>query len=175
LNFKAFFPLYLKYSLNPDHSSDYSFRYLQEKAIGENTLSAMDEFNRKHIEKYLQNIHAMEKLVKIQDDIATLKKHQTINEDSGEPTISAEVQGIKIGDCVLISSPAEVLVEVGLNIKKASPYKHTFIAAFSNGYIHYGPPADYYDKGGYEVTECLLAPEWQKLYEKKADEIIRCL
>ena len=69
----------------------------------------------------------------------------------------------------------EVLVEVGLNVKEASPYEHTFMAAFSNGYIQYGPPAADYDKGGYEVTECLLAPQWQKIYEKKANEIIRRL
>ena len=49
------------------------------------------------------------------------------------------------------------------------------MAAFSNGYIHYGPPASEYGKGGYEVTECLLAPEWQGLYEKKANEVIRRL
>ncbi|MEI6424073.1 MAG: hypothetical protein WCP55_17795, partial [Lentisphaerota bacterium] len=90
-------------------------------------------------------------------------------------TVDAEVMGIKIGDCVIISSPAEMLVEVGLNVKKASPYKHTFMAAYSNGYLHYGAPAADYDKGGYEVTECLLAPEWQEIYEWKASEIIRKL
>ena len=67
------------------------------------------------------------------------------------------------------------VVEVGLNIKKASPYEHTLVAAYSNGYMHYGPPADAYSRGGYEVTECLLASEWQEIYEKKADEIIRKL
>jgi hypothetical protein len=60
-------------------------------------------------------------------------------------------------------------------VKRASPYTHTFVAAFSNGYMHYGPPAAYYDLGGYEVTECLLAPEWQQLYEAKAQEVIRRL
>ena len=76
---------------------------------------------------------------------------------------------------MLITSPAEVLVEVGLNIKRASPYKHTFVAAYSNGYIYYGPAAGDYDKGGYEATECLLGPEWQQVYEEKAEEIIRRL
>ena len=104
-----------------------------------------------------------------------MKKHKQINDDSGEDTISAIVQGIRIGDCVIITSPAELLVEVGLNIKKAPPYEKTFISAFSNGYMHYGAPAESYDKGGYEVTECLLAPEWQGIYEKKACEIIRNL
>ena len=131
--------------------------------------------NRKHIAKYLQNIGAMEKLARIQDKLSTLRKHQAVNDESGEATILAEVQGIRIGECVLVSCPAEVLVEVGLNVKKASPYEHTFVAAFSNGYMHYGPPAADYDKGGYEVTECLLAPEWQEVFERTAGKVIRRL
>ena len=70
---------------------------------------------------------------------------------------------------------AEMLVEVGLNVKQASPFEHTYVAAYSNGYIHYGPPASAYPKGGYEVTECLLAPEWQALYEAKVAEVLRRL
>ena len=76
---------------------------------------------------------------------------------------------------MLITSTTEVLTEVALNIKNASPFEHTFIAAFSNGYIHYGPPAADYDKGGYEVTECFIAPDWQQIYEDKVADIIRRL
>ncbi|OHB58350.1 MAG: hypothetical protein A2Y07_08565 [Planctomycetes bacterium GWF2_50_10] len=175
LDFKTFLPLYVKYSISSDYPSDYSYRYLKAQKIGTDELTGIDSINRKNIEKYLKNVNAMEKLTKIQDDIATLEKHQAINNEAGEPTISAEIQGIKIGDCILITSPAEVLVEIGLNVKKASPYKHTFMAAYSNGYMHYGAPESYYDKGGYEVIECLLAPQWQELYEKKASEIIHRL
>jgi hypothetical protein len=172
LNFRAFLPLYLKYALNPDYPADYSYRYLQEEQIGRDDLRALDEQNRQNLAKYLRNIGAMEKLARIQDKIQTLRHHQALNLEAGEPTVAAEVQGIRIGDCVLITSPAEVLIEVGLNIKRASPYEHTFVAAFSNGYVHYGAPAADYDGGGYEVTECLLAPEWQQLYEQAATEVI---
>jgi hypothetical protein len=172
LNFRAFLPLYLKYALNPDFPADYSYRYLQEATIGSAELAGRDEENRASIAKYLSNIRAMERLAHIQDSIETLQHHQGLNEASGETTIAAEVQGIRIGDCVLITSPAEVLTEVGLRVKQASPHPHTFMAAFANGYVHYGAPADYYDKGGYEVTECLLAPEWQQVYEAKAAEIL---
>ncbi|KKR95962.1 MAG: hypothetical protein UU48_C0039G0005 [Candidatus Uhrbacteria bacterium GW2011_GWF2_41_16] len=126
LDFKTFLPLYIKYTISSDYPSDYSYRYLQNEKINTDEFTAMDSIIRKNIEKYLKNINAMEKLTRIQDDIATLEKHQAINQESGEETISAEVQGIKIGDCVLITSPAEVLVEVGLNVKKTSPYEHTF-------------------------------------------------
>lgn len=175
LNFKTFLPLYIKYSLNPEYPSDYSYRYIHAEKRGSNEMSDWDMTNRVNIKKYLANIYAMEELARIQDDIATFQKHQAINKESSEPTITAEIMGIKIGNCVLISAPVEMLTEVGLNVKKAAPYEYTFIAAFSNGYMHYGPPADAYDKGGYEVTECLLAPEWQAIYEKTAEDIIRKL
>jgi hypothetical protein len=154
LNFKSFLPLY-----QADLKID----------------SGMDALNKHNIDKYLKNICSMEKLARIQDKITTLEKHQRINEKNGEKTIDMELQAIKIGDCVIVSSSAELLTEIGLNIKKASPYKHTFVAAYSNGYIHYGAPAADYDKGGYEVTECLLAPEWQEIFETKTQKLINKL
>ncbi len=65
-----------------------------------------------------------------------------------------------------------MLTQIGLNIKAASPYEHTFVSAFSNGYTHYGPPAEEYALGGYETTECFLAPEWQEMFEAAAREVI---
>ena len=127
------------------------------------------------MDKYLKNISAMEQLARIQDKIATLKRHQQSNADSGSDTISAEIQGIRIGDFAMITAPVEMLVAVGRNVKEASPFTHTFIVSPSNGYMHYGAPAKDYTKGGYEVTECLLAPEWQRIYEEKAIEILEKL
>ncbi len=175
LNFKTFLPLYLKHELHPDAPLYYSYRYLQAEKTGSDELSGIDAQNKAHVAKYLRNIRTMEKLARIQDQVATLRKHQAETKAAGEPTIATEIQAMRIGDFVLVTSPAEVLVEVGLNVKEASPYEHTFMAAFTNGYIHYGPPASEYGKGGYEVTECLLAPAWQAIYEKKAEEMIRRL
>jgi hypothetical protein len=175
LNFKTFLPLYLKHNLDPTHPLDYSYRYLQPESLGRDEISRIDEENRGYLQKYLNNIHVMERLARIQDDIATLRRHQKINTDAGVPTVSMEVMGIKIGDFALVTSSAEVLVEVGLKVKRASPFEHTYMAAYSNGYVHYGPPAADYPKGGYEVTECLLAPEWQALYEAKAHDILQRL
>ncbi|MCA9438743.1 MAG: hypothetical protein KC978_23355, partial [Candidatus Omnitrophica bacterium] len=172
LNFKTFLPLYLKYSLDPEHPFYYSYRYLQDEKVGRDEISGIDDQNRSHIQKYLRNIQAMEKLARIQDKIATLRRHQTINQEAGSPTVSMEVMGVRIGDFVLITNSTEPLVQVGLNLKEASPFEHTYMAGYTNGYIHYGPPASEYPKGGYEVTECLLAPEWQEIYEDKAKEIL---
>jgi len=135
----------------------------------------MDAENEHNLAKYLRNIDAMERLARIQDKMATLRVHQAINDKSGEATVRTEVQGIRIGQCVLVTSPAEVCTEVGLNVKRASPYEHTFVSAFSNGYVHYGPAAGDYPMGGYEVTECFLAPEWQQMFEEAAAEVIAML
>jgi len=175
LNIKTFLPLYIQYTLDPEYPSYYSYRYLHSERMGTHELSEIDAQNRSHIAKYLANIRVMEKLACIQDKIATLERHKAINEAAGEPTVATEVQGIRIGDFVLITTATELGVEIGLNLKNASPFQHTFIAAFSNGYLHYGPPAAEYDKGGYEVTECLLAPEWQKIYETTAKAILEKL
>lgn len=175
LNFRTFLPLYLKHALNPEYPADYAYRYRQEEQLGLDELANLDAENRANLKKYLQNLQAMEQLARLQDRLATLRLHQAINQESGSPTIPTEVQGFRIGDCVLITSPAELLVEIGLNLKRASPFPHTMVAAFSNGYQHYGPPADYYAHGGYEVTECLLDAKWQRPYEKKATEIMRQL
>lgn len=175
LNFKTFLPLYIKYILNPDFPSEYSYRYLHTQQIGSKALLDMDAKNRENIDKYLNSIYIMEKLARIQVNIVTLEHYLQMNRDSGEKTVKAEVQGIRIGDFVLITAPAEILVEVGLNIKRLSPYKHTFIVSPSNGYLNYGAPESYYDKGGYEVVECMLGSGWQRLYEEKVAEIIRLL
>ena len=132
----------------------------------------MDAFNHEKAQKYLQNIHAMERLTRIRDNIDTLHKHKRLNDSSGETTISAEVNCMRIGDFVLVTAPIEVLTEVSLNIKRRSPVANTFVAGFTNGYLHYGAPASYYDKGGYEVTECLLAPEWQAMFESAVLEML---
>lgn len=175
LNFESFLPLYLKHTLNPASPADYSYRYLQAAKYGNDEMLAMDRLNKRLVAKYLQNIRAMEQLGRIRENLDTLRKHQAMNEASGEPTIRAEIQGIRIGDFILVAAPLEVLTEVALNVKRASPHRYTFVAGFTNGYMHYGPPAADYDKGGYEVNECLLAPEWQRVFERTVAEILKAI
>ena len=120
--------------------------------------------NRLEIEKYLERIQIMEEMTRNELKISMLKKHQEVIDGIGTPTIPAEIRALKIGDCVLIAEPMEMLTEVGLNVKKMSPFPHTYVVSLTNGYMHYAPPASYYPRGGYEVNECLLAPEWEEVF-----------
>jgi hypothetical protein len=172
LNFKAFLPLYIKYKLSPEYPSYYAYWYKHQQLMGQTELAALDAENERNIEKYLSNIYAMERLARIQVNLPVLKERQAINEQSGSATLPIEVQILKLGDFVLVTFPGELFVEIGLNIKKASPYKHTFIAAYSNGYIHYAPTEDALDGGDYEDTNCLLGSGWQQIFEKRVAKLL---
>ena len=63
----------------------------------------------------------------------------------------------------------------GLKLKKTSPFDRTYVVSLANGYLHYAPPASYYPRHGYEATECLLAPEWEKAFEGVVQDIFDAL
>jgi neutral ceramidase len=69
-----------------------------------------------------------------------------------------EVQVITLGDQVAwVSLPGEIFVELGLAIKKASPFRHTQIAELANGSIGYIPDEPAYVQGNYEVVSARCA------------------
>ncbi|MGE0867313.1 MAG: neutral/alkaline non-lysosomal ceramidase N-terminal domain-containing protein [Kofleriaceae bacterium] len=69
-----------------------------------------------------------------------------------------ELVGLRIGDAVFVGVPAEVFVELGLQIKQRARHP-VFIVGLANGYIGYLPTAESYAAGGYEVVSSRLAPE----------------
>ena len=175
LNFRAFLPLFLKYQLNPEWPADYAWRYLQAEARGSDEFALLDDLNRHNLDRYMHNIRVMEKLARLQSNIGTLQHHKARNEESGEDTLAAEVMGLRIGDVALITCPAEMLVQIGLDLKAASPHPWTFISPFSNGYCHYGAPESDYALEGYETTECLLDKSWHAIYEQTAKDVLQRL
>jgi hypothetical protein len=173
LNLKTFLPLVVKYNLSEEFPSYYSHRYLHDKALGREDLSRLDAENRRNIKQYIANIHTMERLTRLQINLALLKKHQARNSAAGR-TIDVEVAGLRIGDFVLVTFPGELTVRIGLNIKKASPHDLTFVAGYTNGYIYYAPTTEQLLNvgGAQEDSDCLLAPDWQPLFENKVAEIL---
>ena len=177
LNLKTFLPLAVKYSLSDEFPSYYSHRYLHEEMLGRGGLKKLDAENRANIQSYIDNIHTMEQLTRLQTNLDLLRKHQADNVAAGKNTVDVEVMGLRIGDFVLITFPGELTVPIGLNIKKASPHSLTFVAGYTNGYIYYAPTAEQLRNVGnaQEDSDCILAPEWQTLYEAKVAEMLRGL
>jgi len=167
LNLKTFLPLAVRYGLAGEFPSCDSHRYLHEERLGREHLKRLDAENRRNMQQYVRNVHVMEELTRIQTNLALLKKHQARNAAAAKPTIDVELLGMRVGDFVLLSFPGELSVEIGLKVKRASPHEFTFVAGCSNGYIYYAPTAEQLASPGaaQEDSDCLLAPEWQKVYE----------
>lgn len=177
LNFKTFLPLAIKYNSVAQYPSYYSHGYLHEQAIGRDDLSRMDEENRRNIEQYLANIRTMEELTRLQTNLALLRKHHANNMASGKRTIDVELVGIRLGDFAMVTSPGELTVQIGLNIKRSSPHELTFVAGYTNGYIYYAPTKEQLLNEGaaQEDSDCLLAPDWQGIFEDAASKMLKRL
>jgi neutral ceramidase len=90
----------------------------------------------------------------------------------GKP-IAVEVQVISLGDDLAwVSLPGEIFVELGLQIKRGSPFKQTMIAELANGAIGYIPNRVAYPQGNYEVVSARVA---EGSGERLVDEALRQL
>jgi hypothetical protein len=75
----------------------------------------------------------------------------------GQPW-EVEVQVIALGDRVAwVSLPGEMFVELGLAVKRASPFPYTLIAELANGSVGYVPDRAAYAQGNYEVVSARCA------------------
>ncbi len=177
LTLKAFIPMAVKYKLSGEFPNYYSHRYLQDEMIGRTDWVSLDERNKQKMENYVKNIHTMEQMTRNNTNLALLRMHQKQNIDAGKRTVEVEMLGWRIGDFVMLTFPGELTVRIGLNIKSKSPHESTFVSAYTNGYIYYCPTADQLKNLGYaqEDSDCILAPEWQELYETRAAEMLKKL
>jgi hypothetical protein len=75
----------------------------------------------------------------------------------GEPH-QVEVQVVTLGqELAWVSLPGEIFVELGLAIKKQSPFKQTMIAELANGSVGYIPTSEAWPQGNYEVASARVA------------------
>ena len=146
--------------------------YKHEELTGRDDLVKLDAENKRRVEKYLQCIKHMERLIRIRSNLAALKWRL---EKGATGAIAVEVCAVRIGDFVLVTFPGELFVEIGLGIKKRSSSEHTYVAAYCNGAVGYAPTADAYDDEAYEDVLTQLAPEWQGIYEAKVSDLLRRL
>jgi neutral ceramidase len=76
------------------------------------------------------------------------------------------VRSLICGDMALVTLPGEMFVQLGLDIRLASPFRNLLLATLNGSASYYVPPADAYAEGGYEVESTPLAPGG-------AEEIVR--
>jgi hypothetical protein len=73
--------------------------------------------------------------------------------------IPMEVQVFQLDrDSAIVCLPGEIFVELGLAIKRASPYKHTVVMSICNDRPSYVPTRKAFAEGSYEVTNSRVEP-----------------
>jgi hypothetical protein len=89
--------------------------------------------------------------------------------------LPVEVQVISLGeDLALVFLPGEVFVDLGLAIKRASPFRTTLVVELSNCVeTMYVPTRVAYAGGGYEVTNSALQPGSGEILAEAAVRLLR--
>jgi hypothetical protein len=175
INFKAFLPLLIQHRMDPEMPSHHAQSYLHDEVLDRKGILQLDADNRALVDSYLGNIQIMERLTRLNTNLALLKRHLVETQAAGKNTLDVEVCGLRVGDFKLVTFPGELTVQIGLNIKKAAKDANAYVAGYTNGYIYYTPTVAQRGNTGYAQEDCdtLVAPEWQSIFETKALQILR--
>jgi len=85
------------------------------------------------------------------------------------------IQVVRIGDLAIVGVPGECFTSLGIEIKRRSPFRYTYIAELSNDWIGYIPDDAAYDLGGYQVWTGLHSWVARGAGERMVDEAVRML
>jgi hypothetical protein len=96
------------------------------------------------------------------------QKEKADAKEKSPQTKSLNITIARVGDIAFVGIGCEVLTEIGMAIKAASPYKHTFVITHCNGAAGYLPPEHVYTEGGYEVRSSHFAPRAADMVVKQA-------
>lgn len=66
-------------------------------------------------------------------------------------TVTVPLQALRIGDLAVCGIPFETFVEIGLDLKKRSPFPRTMVISLANGTNGYLPTPEQHKLGGYET------------------------
>jgi hypothetical protein len=77
---------------------------------------------------------------------------------STNSTASINITAARLGEIAFVGWGGEIFNEVGQAVKKASPFRYTFILTHCNGAAGYLPTPESYPEGGYEVESSRFGP-----------------
>ncbi|OGG54326.1 MAG: hypothetical protein A3F84_07560 [Candidatus Handelsmanbacteria bacterium RIFCSPLOWO2_12_FULL_64_10] len=89
------------------------------------------------------------------------RQAEQFHSEERRPSVSVELQSLRLDDAALTTFPGEVFVEIGLEVKRRSPFRKTLVIGLANagrtgGYL---PTKETFDEGDYEVLASRYSPE----------------
>jgi hypothetical protein len=88
----------------------------------------------------------------------------------GKTSAGVRTHFTTFGDVALVGCNIEPFCEIGMEVKKRSPFPVTFMCGYTNGRMAYMPTPEEWTKGGYEVEN---SPFGQHAARELADEIVK--
>lgn len=116
-----------------------------------------------YAEKLLANAADPDRLTKNE-----VYARETIHFAQTSPRVQIKLQTITIGELAIVAIPCEVFAEVGLEIKRRSPFATTCIIGLANGYNGYLPSPRQHRLGGYETWRS----RWSYLETEASTKIV---
>ncbi len=104
---------------------------------------------------------------KIHQAGARLRRFRDLLEEWRQPVdpspVKLQIEAWRIGEIAIASMPGEAFAEIGVAVKKASPFAVTLFCGYSDGVGGgYLPTAAEYSHGGYEVERSPYGPKAEK-------------
>lgn len=88
-----------------------------------------------------------------------VKAGMVLKLDKKPPQMALEVQVLRLShDTAIVTLPGEIFVELGLAIKKASPFRNTLILELAQKDIIYVPTQKAFGEGSYETVNSMIEP-----------------
>ena len=106
-----------------------------------------------------QQIAAAEAVLAVKDQarrdklprLAENYAHRTLSLAKASESVTVPVQALQIGDLAVCTIPFEAFAEIGLDLKKRSPFPRTMVIGLANGTNGYLPTPEQHKLGGYET------------------------
>lgn len=108
-------------------------------------------------------------------DTAGLPTTKQVEDTPEGGLFPVEVQVMRIGDIYMVALNGEVLVQIGLHIKRELDDLAVWVNGYSNRDLSYVPDAAAFAEGGYEINVSWTTAEAEQALVSKAVELARAL
>jgi neutral ceramidase len=88
------------------------------------------------------------------------------------PDVEIRLTVLKVGELIICGISGELMTEIGMEIKKLSPYSGTLVVTHCNGSSGYICTDNAFQEGGYEIKVTKLMPGAEPIITRKYQELI---